>query len=172
MDYLNSLEKRRAAVVLRKCLPSSVWVEAMILRRPFASADAAASAARAVAEELRPCEWMEVFSGEDVEDPRCLTEAAAAELKSECIERCVAALRRVDGVVDSRMDHHVDLAWDPAPAKKSLVGGLDYHQTLTDKVTVTESAVRVRHATAMRQPEIEAEIENKKLPRFFGGAWR
>ena len=99
-------------------------------------------------------------------------EAAAAELKSECIERCVAALRRVDGVVDSRMDHHVDLAWDPAPAKKSLVGGLDYHQTLTDKVTVTESAVRVRLATAMRQPEIEAEIENKKLPRFFGGAWR
>ena len=62
MDYLNSLDRRKAAVVLRKCLPSSVWVEAMVIRRPFASIDDATSAARDVAASLREVEWNEVFA--------------------------------------------------------------------------------------------------------------
>lgn len=173
MEYLNSLDKRKAAVVLRKCLPSCVWVEAMILRRPFASADAAASAARVEAGKLRPVEWLEVFSGEGDVDLRAVTAGTgtAAALKSAALDRCVDALRCVDGVVDSRMDnHHVDLAWDPVPSNKRLFGGVNYHQELTSKVTHTKSAVQADNARP--SDATVAQIENKQLPRFFGGAWR
>ena len=92
------------------------------------------------------------------------------------LERCVEVLRLVDGVVDSSMDnHHIDLSWDPTPAKKVLFGGVDYHQNLTAKVTVTESAVKDLTASQMLNAPSKAEvaaIEQKSLPRFFGGSWR
>ena len=154
--------------------------EAMVIRRPFASIDDATSAARDVAASLREVEWNEVFAsvaaGDGQRDCHRPHDPTGESAREEMLERCVEVLRLVDGVVDSSMDnHHIDLSWDPTPAKKVLFGGVDYHQNLTAKVTVTESAVKDLTASQMLNAPSKAEvaaIEQKSLPRFFGGSWR
>ena len=62
LDELNALPRESAADAFRACCGSSRWVDAMIARRPFASADALYSIADAIWWSLDAADWREAFS--------------------------------------------------------------------------------------------------------------
>lgn len=212
LDFLNSVDKSRAAVALRKCLASSVWVEAMVVKRPFKSMEEVLATAQNLAQTLRDNEWAELLKvnatrtdelsnlesayldkfgfcfvsknekGRDDREAEICTALQQGHLPTELAkckqlftERCVQSLKTMRGELDHCVDNsRIDLSWDPQPAKKVLWGGVDYHQSVTDKITATESSVTgtsVANSNGIASDAM-AEIEAKKLPIFFGGAWR
>jgi 2-oxo-4-hydroxy-4-carboxy-5-ureidoimidazoline decarboxylase len=62
LDRLNALPLKDAAEQLRDCCGSSRWVEAMLARRPFESADDLLAAAEGAWRATGPEDWDEAFS--------------------------------------------------------------------------------------------------------------
>jgi 2-oxo-4-hydroxy-4-carboxy-5-ureidoimidazoline decarboxylase len=62
LDRLNALPLKDAAAQLRACCGSSRWVEAMLARRPFESADDLLAAADVAWRATGPKDWDEAFA--------------------------------------------------------------------------------------------------------------
>jgi 2-oxo-4-hydroxy-4-carboxy-5-ureidoimidazoline decarboxylase len=62
VDELNTLSPERAAEVFRACCGASRWVDAMLARRPFASADLVMSMADDIWLAMGPDDWHEAFA--------------------------------------------------------------------------------------------------------------
>jgi hypothetical protein len=60
---LNQLERKMAAVLLRKCCSSSAWVEEMVVNRPYLNFDAVKKAALITTKDMSSSDWHEGFSG-------------------------------------------------------------------------------------------------------------
>ena len=60
---LNGLERKIAAVVLRKCCSSSAWVEEMVVNRPYQNFQSVRQAATISNNDMSISDWQEGFSG-------------------------------------------------------------------------------------------------------------
>jgi hypothetical protein len=60
---LNSLERKMAAVLLRKCCSSSAWVEEMVVHRPYKNFDHIKNAAIITTKDLSKTDWLEGYNG-------------------------------------------------------------------------------------------------------------
>jgi len=60
---LNGLERKIAAVVLRKCCSSSAWVEEMVVNRPYQNFQSVRQAAIISNNDMSMSDWQEGFSG-------------------------------------------------------------------------------------------------------------
>lgn len=63
LEELNSLSRIAAARVLHACGGNGRWVDAMLARRPFASASAVLDACDAAWRDTGPNDWREAFAG-------------------------------------------------------------------------------------------------------------
>ena len=63
IDNLNGVNKRMAAVILRRCCSSSAWVEEMVVNRPYTNFNTVKQAALNCTRDLSPSDWEEGFGG-------------------------------------------------------------------------------------------------------------
>ncbi len=62
LHKINALDEAAATKAFRRCCGSRRWVEAMLSKRPFQSADALFEAAEAIWWELSEDDWLEAFT--------------------------------------------------------------------------------------------------------------
>ena len=114
ITYLNTIERRLAAVLLRKCCSSSAWVEEMVVNRPYVNFDAVKQAAYNCTRELSTSDWKEGFSG--------LSDISNNNQTIQHLEDAYFYKFGVPFLLDG--DSGVDLDWDASTIIASLESAL------------------------------------------------
>jgi OHCU decarboxylase len=155
---LNAMPRDELAEHLRVCCGSRHWVERMIARRPFPSADAVFTAADAVCRELSADDWLEAFR----HHPR-LGESSAAVPQDARAQKWSAGEQ--SGLANATEDVRTALAAANAAYEKQF----GYICIICATGKDSEELLAITRARLGNAPQIELRIaseEQRKITRL------